>query len=176
MAKDADGNEIPEPGSKPNGDTTDVDKLNERITALETENKTLAAANKKFTDQEGVLAGKDNQIATLTSDLAASKTAQETAEAAHKSEIENHGKTQTKLLDTRRANIAIKHGVPAEKLKDMTEAQLVAVEATAPIVGLNGKGLDLGGGGGGRDASELTPMENARSILQKAKDRAVPST
>src|SRR3989304_5845390 len=149
---------------------TEVDKLAAQIATLEAQNTELAAANKGFVSQVETLMVKAGQVDARTKSLGDVKTTLEAAQTAHRAEVDNHAKTRNSLLGIRRTNITINHGVPADKLVNLTDEQLSALEATLPSVKLNGKGLDLGGSG--QASGQRTPTENALSILAKAKERA----
>lgn len=150
---------------------TDFGNLDEQLATIKTENEQLANANKEFTNQIGTLTERANQVNALNEQITQLTAAKVAAEQAHTAEQAAHATTQGNTLNLRRTLVSVKHGVPIDKVKDMSEEGLKALEATLPVVTMTGKGLDLGNGGGGSPESR-TPTENASRVLAAAKERA----
>lgn len=171
----------PSTKSEPTGGGTDGGELATLKSELETvkaENLRLASANQGFVAQVGTLTEAANLTKTQNEELTTKNTelaaAVEAAKALHVTEQTNHAQTHANLLIARRNTVTATHGIPADKLAELDASQLAALETVLPS--LTSKGFDLGSGGGGRNPSDMTPTENALSILAKAKERAGMST
>lgn len=130
---------------------------------LQEANKMLAGQVEELLPHKAKAAELTGRVATLEENTNALSTQLEEAKAAAI-------KAEDTALVTRREQVATKYGIDSTKVTNMTPSQLDAVEQTHAPLGSSAKGMDLNGGGGGKDIAALTSRDAANSVIEGLKN------